>query len=215
MKIVVICSNQSHPVYTYLLHWQEENKHLYQIELITSANLIENGGDILFLVSCTEIVEKSTRDLFDYSLVLHASDLPKGRGWSPHVWEIINGAPSITLSLLSAENGVDTGDIWKKKVIHLDGGELFNEINHKLFEAELELMSWACKNISSASPQPQKDDALVDYYRRRGPEDSELDVDASIRSQFNLMRVCDPDRFPAFFLINGKKYYIRLEKADD
>ena len=67
-------------------------------------------GDILFLVSCSEIVKKDIRMKFRHTLVLHASSLPKGRGWSPHIWEILNGADQIVISLLEAEDKIDSGD---------------------------------------------------------------------------------------------------------
>jgi methionyl-tRNA formyltransferase len=215
MEITIICSNPQHPVYTYLELWKNENSDGYHIELLTSIRDISKQGDILFLVSCSEIIPQCTRDFFRYNLVLHASDLPEGRGWSPHIWDIINGKNTLTLSLLSVVDRVDQGDIWQKKTIQLTGDELFNEINHRIFIAELELMTWACKNIDTSIAHPQKEAKQVNYNQKRTPEDSKLDADASISSQFNLLRVCDPDRFPAYILINGKRYNIRLEKVDD
>ena len=147
-------------------------------------------------------------------MVLHASDLPKGRGWSPHIWSVVNGENQITLSLLNAEDAVDTGAIWQKIKIPLDGTELYNEINHKLFKAELELISWACKNIKSAKATPQIE-TKTEYYRKRTPADSEIDASKTIVEQFNLLRVSDPNRFPAYTYINGKKYKVTLEKFDD
>lgn len=214
MKIAIICSDVSHPVYGYLSEWVKANTDKYDINLLTSITHVQNAGDILFLISCSEIVSKTTRDLFKYTLVLHASDLPKGRGWSPHIWDVLNGSDHLTLSLLNAEDSVDTGDIWQQMIIPLNGSELFDEINHKLFNAELKLMSWACQNIDSVKPYKQTD-LKSTYHRKRKPADSEINVDESIRSQFNLLRVCDPNRFPAFFYINGCKYNIRLEKVNE
>jgi len=34
-------------------------------------------------------------------------------------------------------------------------------------------------------------------------------------SQFNKIRICDPNRYPAFFVLHGKKYKLMLEKIDD
>lgn len=215
MKIAIVCSSDTHPVFPYLSAWVKSNAANHQIDLVTSISELNEPGDILFLVSCSEIVRKQTRDLFRYTLVLHASDLPQGRGWSPHIWEVINGSQQITLSLLNAEDGVDTGDIWQKIHIPLSGHELFDDINHKLFSAEVELISWACKNIDQSKPTAQSMDVESSYYRKRTPEDSQLDADASIRSQFNLLRVCDPKRFPAYVVINGVKYYVRLEKDNE
>ena len=73
------------------------------------------GGEILFLVSCNEIIGKDVRDRYMATLVIHASDLPKGRGWSPHIWQIIEGKKEIMVSLLEAEDAVDSGAIWAKK----------------------------------------------------------------------------------------------------
>ena len=33
------------------------------------------------------------------------------------------------------------------------------------------------------------------------------------KDQFDLMRTCDPNRYPAFFELYGKKYKIILEKC--
>ncbi|PJC86300.1 UDP-glucuronic acid dehydrogenase [Vibrio sp. HA2012] len=213
MKVTIICNNPQHPVYSYLEKWKKENSNSYDIELLTTVKDVSDHRDILFLVSCSEIVHHSIRNMFRYSLVLHASDLPEGRGWSPYIWDILNGKDTLTLSLLNVEDPVDTGDIWQKKQIRLRGNELYDEINHKLFIAELELMSWACESIESSIAQPQSD-IVGSYHRKRTPEDSKLDADASIRSQFNLLRICDPDRYPAYVIINDTKYNIRLEKAD-
>lgn len=214
MKVTIICSDKQHPVYTYLETWCSENKKRHQINLYESIKQIKQGGDILFLISCSEIVRSNIRDLFEYTLVLHASDLPKGRGWSPHIWGVVNGENEITLSLLNAEDGVDTGAIWQKVKIRLDGTELYNEINHKLFKAELELMSWACNNINSAKATPQIE-TKTEHYRKRTPADSEIDASKTIAEQFNLLRVSDPNRFPAYTYINGQKYKVALEKFDD
>ncbi|GIU50579.1 MULTISPECIES: formyltransferase family protein [Shewanella] len=212
-NITIICSNSAHPIYSYLKDWKQQKSELYNIKLLNSLAEIDYAGDILFLVSCSEIVSKNVREMFTYNLVLHASDLPRGRGWSPHVWDIINGVDKLTLSLINAEDEVDTGDIWRQKTIHLTGKELYQEINHKLFLAEIELMSWACKHIDNVSAYPQSK-SIGTYYRKRTKDDSRLDENASIYSQFNLLRVCDPERFPAFVVINGKKYKILVEEMN-
>ncbi|KAB0287452.1 UDP-glucuronic acid dehydrogenase [Vibrio fortis] len=214
MKITILCSDSSHPVYKYLHHWQKVNESKHDIKILNSVNSIREGGDILFLISCSEIVRQDIRDKFNFTLVLHASDLPQGRGWSPHIWDVLNGSQELTLSLLNAEDSVDTGDIWQKLKIPLDGLELYDEVNSKLFEAELQLMDWACENIYTSQPESQPI-SESHYYRKRAPEDSQVDINESIVSQFNLLRISDPDRYPAYIVVQGQKYKIRLEKVDD
>ena len=212
LKVTLLCSDIKHPVYKALEQWKAINKQRYDIELLTSVEQINRKGTLLFLVSCSEIVKKSHRDYFIHTLVLHASDLPKDRGWSPHVWAVVNGKSKLTLSLLEAEDKVDTGAIWKKVDITLDGSELYDEINKKLFDAELQLITWACENVDSVVPVLQ-DESATNYLRKRTLEDSEVDISQSLESQFNLLRVCDPERFPAYFYKNGCKYKIKIEKC--
>ena len=88
-----------------------------------------SGGDLLFLVSCHELIGADIRDQYRTTFVLHASDLPVGRGWSPHVWTVVNGGNEIVLSLLEAEDKIDSGDIWAQRRIPLQGHELYEEIN--------------------------------------------------------------------------------------
>jgi len=214
LKVTLICSDKNHPVFRWLQKWKAENGHRYAISLHTRIADITNEGDLLFLVSCSEIVTKKHRNMFQYSLVLHASDLPKNRGWSPHVWSILNGENDITLSLLEAEDKVDTGRIWKKTKIKLNGTELYDEINQKLFEAELQLISWACKYLNCVTPTLQ-DSIAANYLPKRTAKDSELDISKPLESQFELLRVCDPNRFPAFFYIRGCKYNVKIEKCSD
>ncbi len=212
-KITLLCTDIKHPIYAHLKKWSYTCADKYDITLLNYVDEICHGGDILFLVSCAEIVKKKTREYFKHTLVLHASDLPKGRGWSPHVWDVVNGKNKLTLSLIEAKDSVDTGDIWKKKKIHLQGNELYDEINNLLFQAEFELISWACENYKICLPEKQSL-AGTSYHRKRTAEDSKLDISKSIEEQFNLLRICDPERFPAFFVLDGNKYKIRIERDE-
>jgi len=185
----------------------------HHVHVCSSKNELR-GGDILFLVSCSEILSNEDRQLYKKTLVLHASDLPQGRGWSPHVWSILAGKKEITVSLLEAENKVDTGAIWKKLNFALSGNELFEEINDKLFETELSLMSFAVRNFDTISPVSQPD-VREPHYPRRSPDDSKLDIHQSLAEQFDIIRVADPNRYPAFFDCRGRRYILRLEALDD
>lgn len=213
MRISFLCSDSTHPVNEYLEAWIDEHKEQYTIELVRKKREL-SGGDILFLISCSEIVNKNDRSAYTASLVLHASDLPQGRGWSPHIWQIIEGNNEITLSLLEAEDKVDSGNIWKKIKFKVSECALWNEINKQLFCAEIKLINFAVESFNNVITQPQDQNRKPTYYPRRTPEDSKLDPAKSIESQFNKIRVCDPNRFPAFFELHGQKYKLKLEKID-
>ena len=171
-----------------------------------------NGGDILFLVSCSQIIEPSERAKYRATLVLHASDLPKGRGWSPHIWSILGGSNTITVSLLEASDPVDSGLIWLKTTFSLNGDELIEEINAKLFKAELWLMTYAVEHFYDIEPTAQEGGSC-EYLRKRTPADSKINIHKPLLDQFNLLRVSDSVRYPCFFEYKGCKYIIKIEKV--
>jgi methionyl-tRNA formyltransferase len=210
LKIEILCSSDNHPVNVMLARWIERTKDYHSITLCRSTSDVR-CGDILFLISCSDIVGKNIRDKFSKVLVLHASDLPKGRGWSPHIWEIAQGANSIVLSLLEASDKVDSGAIWCKKKIDIPKTALCDEINNILFDAEEAMLDFAIENFGIIQPKDQPS-YEGSYYPKRTPEDSRLDPRESIENQFDLLRVCDSKRFPAFFDLRGKRFKIILEE---
>lgn len=214
MKISFLCNDPRHPVNDYLYAWIKKNNSKHEIELVPQKKDL-SGGDILFLISCTEIISSQECNAYISCLVLHASDLPKGRGWSPHIWSIIEGKEEITLTLLEANDEVDSGRVWQKLRFQVPKHALWNEINAQLFEKEIELIDFAVSNFKSILPKPQDLNIKPTYYPRRTPNDSAIDPYKSIESQFDKIRVCDPDRFPAYIELYGERYKLILEKVDD
>jgi methionyl-tRNA formyltransferase len=72
-------------------------------------------------------------------------------------------------------------------------------------------MDFAIANLATIEPMPQPPGG-GERHRLRTPEDSRLDPNRSIADQFNLLRVADPDRYPAFFDLAGCRYEIILRK---
>ena len=214
MNITVLCSDPTHPVNTYLNSWASEASLRHNVRLVRSRSEL-TSGDFLFLVSCSELIKPEYRKNYRHTLVLHASDLPKGRGWSPHIWEVIQGSESITLSLLEAEDKVDTGRIWLKLTIPVKKTALWNEVNDLLFSAEIQLINQAVEGYERIEPYNQSAGSESTYYRKRTPDDSQIDPNKSFADQFDLIRMCDPDRYPAWFELHGQKYKVIVEKLNN
>jgi methionyl-tRNA formyltransferase len=214
LKIAIICSSAEHPINPLLERWQEQQQPTHDVQIVRHTNKLQ-GGDVLFLVSCTEVVSKQVRNKYEHCLVLHASDLPRGRGWSPHIWEILNGAQELTVSILDADDPVDSGAIWAKISFPVPKHALYDEINEQLFRTELLLMDRALQMIAAGEqPTPQPDDG-ISYWPRRNPDDSEIDPYQPLANQFDKVRVSDLNRYPAFFWLHGQRYKIEIEKIDD
>lgn len=213
IRVEVLCTDERHPINRCIDAWA--SKHRGKVELNIARQAAElSGGDLLFLVSCQEVVHRDTRARFTHALVLHASDLPRGRGWSPHVWQILEGKTEITITLLEAGDNVDSGDIWQQVKVHVPDHATWPEINAAICGATLELIDFAIKNWHSVVARPQSPDIRPTYYPRRRPEDSRLDLDKTIAEQFDLLRIADPERYPAYLEFRGHTYRIKLEKSD-
>lgn len=213
MKISVLCTDPRHPVVPRLREWRDAiARDGHSVSLCFDKQELV-GGDILFLVSCSQLIGAAERQKFPTVLVLHASDLPRGRGWSPHIWSILEGEGRITVCLLEAASPVDSGSIWMKTEFALEGHELLPEINQKLFSVELELMSEAVQKHGTIKATPQSGDPGP-YKQRRTPEHSRLDAGKTIAEQFDLLRVVNNERYPAFFDFRGKRYVVKIEKIE-
>ena len=169
-------------------------------------------GEIAFYLGCVHITPPDVLARNARNIVVHASDLPKGRGFAPVAWQILEGANDIPVCLLEMAEAADAGPVIFRETMRLEGHELYGEWRAKLGA----LINDMCLRYLNAPVVPvgiaQAGEATA--YRRRRPEDSILDPEQTIAAQFDLMRVVDNENYPAFFNYRGKKYIIRISKAD-
>ncbi len=170
------------------------------------------AGDVCFLLGCGTILDAGQIDRHRHTLVVHESALPRGRGWSPLTWQVLEGAAQIPVTLLAATVRVDAGPIHRQTWITLDGTELLDELRAQQAEATTRL----CREWIDGYPavltdaRPQAGPATT--YRRRTPKDSELDTTKPLAEQFPLLRVVDNERYPAFFYLHGERYVLGITK---
>jgi len=173
---------------------------------------IESGA-VAFYFGCVRITPPQVLSRNHRNLVIHASDLPNGRGFSPLTWKIIEGLNDIPVSLIEAVQEVDAGPIIYQDVIQYRGHELIDELRRVLGEKHVEL---ALRFLGEEVPpcgDPQSGEGSL--YRRRGPDDSALDPNRSIAEQFDLLRTVDNEKYPAFFELRGHRYKIAIEKMEE
>jgi methionyl-tRNA formyltransferase len=170
-------------------------------------------GNICFHLSCTKLTKINTLKKFNYNIVIHASDLPKGRGYSPWIWNIIKGKNIVKLSAfeIDKENkSPDSGLIYFKDKVRLNGSELLDEIREKLANKILDMSLNILKKINKLKPKKQK--GKPSYFRRRKPKDQEIFLKKSLISQINILRTADNDKWPAYFFYKKKKYLLKISK---
>lgn len=168
-------------------------------------------ADVSFFLGCTKIVKKEQLLLSQLNLVVHESDLPKGKGFAPVAWQILEGKNDIPVCLIEANEKTDSGKIWLKDKIELNGYELCDEWRKLQGEVTLRLCKNFLKHYQELSPQDQQ--GCESFYSRRTADDSQLDLDKTLAEQFDLLRIVDNERYPAFFHHKEKKYFVKIEKS--
>ena len=185
--------------------------HLVSIAL--SVDEVEQG-DLLFLLSCWEIVPEEIRSLYLHTLVVHGSALPEGRGWSPVTWQILEGENEIPVCLLEAVEKVDAGPIYDVEFMRLDGTELLDGIRKEQAEVSFRMVEKFVNEFPVSVATPAVQVGEPSFYPRRSAKDSKLDVGKSLLSQFPLLRVVDNEAYPAFFDHLGSRYKLSVSRLD-
>jgi methionyl-tRNA formyltransferase len=213
MKITILTDNRESWIIPYvdmiigiLSNSEASVKHVYNIKDVEES-------DVLFLLSCEKIITQKQLDICKNNIVIHPSRLPKGRGWSPLAWQILENKNWIPISLFEATSNVDSGNVYMVDYIELQGTELNEEIKHLQGMKTVDMAAAYIYNWPMIG-RPQEDSEST-YYKKRGLDSSELDINKSIEENFNLLRVADNNRYPAFFYKNSRKYIIKVYEADD
>lgn len=171
------------------------------------------SGCIAFYLSCTGVTPPARLALNQWNIVVHASDLPRGRGFSPMVWQILDGKNTIPLTMITMAETVDAGDIIMQRYLEFQGHELNDEMRNRMGQAIVDMCFDMA--ISSTPPHTQPQQGTPSWYDRRYADDSRLDPNQSIADQFNLLRVVDNQAYPAFFDYLGHRYTLTITRQAD
>lgn len=206
----------------------DRNSWMYQYDLVLQERLRALGccvnivfhhddipcGDILFLLSYFLRVPEEFLARNTHNIVLHSSRLPEGRGWSPATWQILEGRTRIPATLFEATSEIDSGQIYMRDEVVLDGDELLEEWRDKIARKDIEMCYEFVVNYPEILVRAEQPVGDRTFYRRRRPADSELDIHKTLEEQFPLLQVVDNNDYPAFFYRNGRKYIIKIFSDD-
>jgi len=184
----------------------------YDVQLFHSHDPVDESFRIVFMLSYFEIVSEDFLKKHKHNLVVHESDLPKGKGWAPLFWQVIEGKNKIPIVMFEAGKGVDNGDIYIKDHILLEGHELYNQMRQKQATKTIQMCENFLDDYESMKAMPQRGNESS--YPKRTQEDSELDINKSLCEQFNLLRTVNNEDFPAFFYYEDTKYILKIFKEN-
>ncbi len=183
-----------------------EKKHFYSF--FYEAQEV-NGFDVVFILGYTKILPSEFLKQNALNLIVHESDLPRGKGFAPVQWQVLEGKNKIPVCLAEAITQVDAGDIFLRSEISLTGYELFDEIRQKQATITVELMHDFLIRYPEYTRTPQS--GLETFFPRRSDKDDLLNSEMTIKEQFNHFRIADNEKYPVYFKLDGRKYFLRID----
>jgi methionyl-tRNA formyltransferase len=150
-----------------------------------------------------------------YNINIHPALLPRYRGAATgwHVLAYGEKEAGVTVHFIDA--GADTGPILAQIRMPLSPFDTLISQTRKINALEPEAVQRALARVCAGDRGDHQAEALATTFtERRTPEDSRIDPDRSLRDLYNFIRACDPERFPAYFEVEGQKVGIKLFRLD-
>lgn len=210
MKIAILTS----PDQWFIPYAKQLHRQLHTSILFFNHEDIEESFDVVFILSYHKIIKKEYLNNNKHNIVVHASALPKGKGWAPMFWQIIEGSNDIPFTMFEAGTGIDNGDIYMQRTLNLTGYELNSELREKQANFIIDMCLGFIENYNIYKTTVSQSGSET-FYKKRSAKDSELDINKSIKEQFNILRIVDNENYPAFFYKDKKKYILKIEEAND
>ncbi|AWI03685.1 methionyl-tRNA formyltransferase [Clostridium drakei] len=140
-------------------------------------------------------------------IVFHMTDLPFGRGGSPLQNLIACGIKNTKISAIKVEAGIDTGLIYLKEDLNLNGtaDEIFIKASDIIFNKMIPYI------IENAIIPKEQVGEVIEFNRRR-PEQSQLKEEFSLDKIYDYVRMLDGEDYPRAFLKFGK-YKLEFSRA--
>ncbi len=180
------------------LSHETENKFvvIQSQEDLTLAKLRALNPQMIFFPHWSYILPKEIYNEFE-CVMFHMTDLPFGRGGSPLQNLIQRGMRETKVSAFKCEAGVDTGPVYLKKALSLEGRaeDIFLRCRDVIKSMIREIV------LKRPKPEPQKGDVVK--FERRTPEQSKIEGNETIETLYDHIRMLDAPGYPHAFIEVG------------
>lgn len=210
MKILFANSNVAHS------DWMIKLAKEYSSEIVSDNSTLlskvqkEGPYDYIFFPHWSYIIPRKIYTNNE-CVVFHMTDLPKGRGGSPLQNLIMSGYTTTKVSALQVQKGLDTGPIYAKRPLSLEGSA--REIFLRLQPIIEDLINRIV--VNRITPKAQEGEPTS--FRRRTPDQSQISDSIELLKLYDFIRMLDADGYPHAFLnlINVNFQFIDAKLEDD
>jgi methionyl-tRNA formyltransferase len=155
--------------------------------------LKELQPELIFIPHWSYIIPESIWNNF-ICIVFHMTDLPYGRGGSPLQNLIVRGHRETMISAIKVDKGIDTGDVYCKSHLNLDGTA------HEIFLRSAPIIADMIELIidEQLSPSPQIGTPVL--FERRKKEEGCLNQLSTLTEVYDYIRMLDAEGYPNAFI---------------
>lgn len=189
---------------------EKNNISLFYNNELKSEKIREYQPDLIIVVGYRRIFEEEILEIPKLGVIgLHASLLPKYRGFAPLNWAIINDDKETGVTLFVMEKGIDTGNILAQKKVEIKVNDTISILKNKIIKLSIELIRENLQDILNGEKSSEKqDEKECSYCGMRIPEDSRIFWNKNSKEIHNIIRSSESN-YPAFTYFNSKKLFIR------
>lgn len=139
-------------------------------------------------------------------VVFHMTDLPYGRGGSPLQNLIVRRHKETKLTALRCIEGLDAGPVYLKRPLSLKGTaeEILQRASALIEDMIVEIV------LKYPVPTPQHGEPVK--FKRRHPEDGNLESLVDLEQVYDYIRMLDADGYPPAFL-DTKNFHIEFSEV--
>ena len=212
IKVAYLIDKRNNWLEQYIRKFQLLQKNKKQISKIFKDYKKVKNYDIVFILNYTIIIKNHYLKKNKLNLVIHASNLPKGKGFAPVQWQILDNKNKINICLIEASSKFDSGNIYEEGRILLNGTELYDEIRKVQAVAIFKIIRRFLRKYPNVSSKKQKGKST--FFRRRTKKDSELNINMKLKKLINQLRIGNNNAWPSFFIYKKRKYIIKIFKEN-
>lgn len=175
------------------LHIAKNRKHSEQI-------VEELKPDLCFVVGWYWLIGNEALAVVPFGFIgVHNSLLPKYRGGSPLIWQIIRGEREVGFSFFSFMPEMDYGPIWAQGRVVVETHDYISAILEKLEDKTIEVLRETYHQILKGEIKPiDQDHESATYCAQRFPRDGNIDWQKPAQQVFNFIRALS-DPYPGAF----------------
>ena len=170
-------------------------------EKLTEEFLFELNPRFIFFLHWSHYVQEDIYSKYE-CVCFHMTDVPYGRGGSPLQNMIARGHRMTKLSALLMSESLDAGPVYMKKNLSLEGGA------EEIYLRAGRLSADMIRSIIKEEITPIVQQGEVVTFKRRKPDESEIQSEKTLLGFFDFIRMLDADGYPRAFLRQGN---FRLE----